>query len=58
MGGNAARWIDRLELRAKAPTFDFTHMFIDQYAPLDDENIALDNLQELMKHATIQKYNT
>ena len=26
---------------------DFEHMFIDQYVPLDDNNIAQDKLQEL-----------
>ena len=26
---------------------DFEHMFIDQYMPLDDKNIARDKLQEL-----------
>ena len=42
MGGNAARWMDRLEVRGEAPaTFpDFEHMFIDQYAPLDKKNVA------------------
>ena len=26
---------------------DFEHMFIDQYAPLDNKNIAWDKLQEM-----------
>ena len=49
MGGNAARWMDRLEVQRKAPTTfpDFERMFIDQYAPLDNKNIAQDKLQEL-----------
>ena len=49
MGGNPACWMDRLEVQGEAPaTFpDFERMFIDQYTPLDDKNIAQDNLQEL-----------
>ena len=49
MGGNAARWMDRLEVQGEAPTMfpDFECMFIDQYAPLDDKNVARDKLQEL-----------
>ena len=42
MGGNVACWIDQLEVRGKVPTTfpDFERMFIDQYEPLDDKNIA------------------
>ena len=49
MGGNAACWMDHLEVQGEVPaTFpDFERMFIDQYAPLDDKNIARDKLQEL-----------
>ena len=49
MGGNAARWIDRLEVQGEVHAIfpDFEHMFIDQYMPLDDKNIARDKLQEL-----------
>ena len=49
MGGNAAHWMDRLEVQGEVPaTFpDFECMFIDQYAPLDNKNIARDKLQEL-----------
>ena len=49
MGGNAARWMDCLEVRGEAPaTFpNFDHMFIDQYAPLDNKKVARDKLQEL-----------
>ena len=38
-----------LEVWAEVPaTFpDFEGMFIDQYAPLDDKNIAWDKLQDL-----------
>ena len=41
--------MDRLEVRGEAPTMfsDFERMFIDQYAPLDNKNIAQDKLQEL-----------
>ena len=39
--------MDRLEVQGEAPaTFpDFEHMFIDQYAPLDDKNIAKINYE-------------
>ena len=49
MGGNAARWMDRLEVQEGAPTMfpDFKCMLIDQYVPLDDKNIARDKLREL-----------
>ena len=49
MGGNAAHWMDRLEIWGEAPAMllDFEHMFIDQYTPLDDKNVAWDKLQEL-----------
>ena len=33
---------------------DFERMFIDQYVPLDDKNIAWDKLQELQKRWTVQ----
>ena len=46
IGGNAARWMDHLEVPKEAPTTfsDLEHMFIDQYAPLDNKNIAQDKL--------------
>ena len=46
MGGNAAHWMDLLEVRVEAPALfpDFERMFIDQYAPLDDKNIAQEKL--------------
>ena len=46
MGGNAACWMDHLEVRKKAPAIfpDFERMFIDQYAPLDAKNVAQDKL--------------
>ena len=49
MGGNATRWKDCLEVQRKVPAIfpDFECMFIDQYALLDDKNIARDKLQEL-----------
>ena len=49
MGGNTACCMDRLEVWGEAPTTfpDFERMFIDQYAPLDDKNIAQNKLQEL-----------
>ena len=49
MGGNTARWMDCLEVQGEAPAMfpDFERMFIDQYMPLDDKNIARDKLREL-----------
>ena len=49
MGGNTARWIDCLEVQGEVPTTYpyFERMFIDQYTPLDDKNIAQEKLQEL-----------
>ena len=49
MAGNAAHWMDHLEVQREAPaTFpDFKRIFIDQYVPLDNKNIAQDKLQEL-----------
>ena len=49
MGGNAACWMDCLEIQGEVPTTfpDFERLFIDQYAPLDDKNIARDKLLEL-----------
>ena len=49
MGGNAARWMDHLEVQGEVPAMfpDFERMFIDQYAPLDDNNVARDKLREL-----------
>ena len=46
MGGNTVCWMDCLEVQGEAPTMlpDFERMFIDQYAPLDDKNIARDKL--------------
>ena len=41
--------MDRLEVQWEVPAMfpDFERMFIDQYVPLDDKNIAQDKLQEL-----------
>ena len=49
MGGNVAHCMDKPEVRGEVPTMlpDFKRMFIDQYAPLDDKNVAQDKLQEL-----------
>ena len=49
MGGNAARWMDCLEVWGEVPTTfsDFERMFIDQYVPLDNKNVAQEKLQEL-----------
>ena len=49
MGGKVACWMDQLEVQRKVSTMfpDFERMFIDQYMPLDDKNIAQDKSQEL-----------
>ena len=49
MGGNAAYWMDQLEVWRKVPAFfpKYEHMFLDQYMPLDDKNIAWDKFWEL-----------
>ena len=49
MEGNAAYCMDRLEVWEEVPaTFlNFERIFIDQYVPLDDKNIAQDKLGEL-----------
>ena len=41
--------MDHLEVQGEAPTMfpDFECIFINQYAPLDDKNVAQDKLQEL-----------
>ena len=41
--------MDHLEELREAPAMfpDFDCMFIDQYIPLDDKNVAQDKLQEL-----------
>ena len=48
MGGNTACCMDYPEVQVEAPVVfpDFEHMFIGEYAPLDDKNIAQDKLQE------------
>ena len=42
MGGNAARWMNHLDLQGEVPAmfFDFERIFIDQYIPLDNKNVA------------------
>ena len=41
--------MDFLEIQEEAPAIfhDFERMFIDQYVPLNNKNIARDKLQEL-----------
>ena len=49
MQRNAACRMEHLKVRGGVLAMfpDFEHMCIDQYAPLDDKNIARDKLQEL-----------
>ena len=44
MGRNALRWMDHLEVGGEAPAMfpGFERIFIDQYVPLDNKNIARD----------------
>ena len=60
MGGKAACWIDQLKLQREVPALfpDFGCMLIDQYAPLDNKNVAQDKLQELWYLGAIQQYIT
>ena len=46
MGGHAEHWMDHLEIQGEASAvfFDFENIFIDQYMPLDNKNIARDKL--------------
>ena len=58
MGGNAACWMDHLRVQGEVSTMftDFKHMFIDQYAPLDNKNSAWDKSQELVVWNHIRIY--
>ena len=49
MGGNTEKWMNRLEVHGNAPNsfLEIEKLFINQYSPLDDENIAHDKLYEL-----------
>ena len=49
MGGNAARWMDRLEAQGNAPNsfLEFKKLSFNQYTPLDDKKNGRDKLQEL-----------
>ena len=49
MGGNAARWIDRLDIQGNALNnfLEFEKLFINQYAPLNDKKFTRDKLCEL-----------
>ena len=49
MGSKAACWMDQLEVWGEVPAMfpNFELMFIDQYTPLDNKNVAWDKLWEL-----------
>ena len=49
MGGNVARLMDKLEVQGNVPkSFPvFKKLFINQYTPLGDKNIAKDKLHKL-----------
>ena len=49
IGGNTIHCIDHLEVWEEVPAAfpEFETMVIDQYAPLDNKNVAWDKLQEL-----------
>ena len=44
--GYTTRWIDRLEVQSNPPNsfLEFEKLFINCYAPLDNKNIAKDNI--------------
>ena len=44
MGGNAAHWMDQIEVWEEVPAIfpDFECMFMDKYAPFDDKKAAQD----------------
>ena len=56
MMGNAACWVDRLEVQGKMPTTfkDFECVFLEHYSMMADTNIAHDKLHELKQHGAIQ----
>ena len=49
--------MDILEVQGKAPNSfpEFEKLFINQYALLDDKNVAQDKLHELWQHGSIQE---
>ena len=51
MAGNAARWMDRLEVQGHTPSsfLEFEKLLINKYAPLDDKKVAKDKLHELQQ---------
>ena len=55
MAGNAARWMDRLEVQGNTPNSfsEFKKLFKNQYAPLHDKNIAKDKLCMLQQHGSV-----
>ena len=55
MTGNAACWVDRLEVQGKMPTSfeEFERVFLEHYSPLDDANVARDKLRELKQCGAI-----
>ena len=50
MGGNKVGWMDRLEAQGNAPNsfLELEKLLSNQYALLDNKNIARDKLQELL----------
>ena len=60
MGGNAARWIDKLKVQSNTPNnlLEFEMLFMNQYTLLDNKNIAWDKLHELWYCGSAQEYIT
>ena len=58
MVDNALRLMDRLEVdRNTLNSFlEFENLFINQYAPLDDRNIAQYKYCKLQQYGSVQKY--
>ena len=55
MAGNAVRWMDSIQsTRPCSNNFpEFEKLFINQYAPLNDKNIARDKLCELWEYGSV-----
>ena len=55
MVGNAARWMNGIDIQDNAlgSCPEFEKLFINQYTPLDDKNIARDILFELWQYGLV-----
>ena len=55
MASNTARWIDKLEVQGHVLNsfLEFEKLFINQYAPLNNKNVARDKLCELQQCSSV-----